>query len=86
VEHKRDVVILLGFDYPPGARLQHHRAPSGKVLSGGGLETPCSGPSASSAPRATSKRAVTDDYCDGSRDTGSRMDEVIFEEFKGTAI
>ncbi len=26
VEHKRDVVILLDFDHPPGPRLQHRRA------------------------------------------------------------
>ena len=36
VEHKRDVVILLEFDHPAGARLQHRRAvSSGKVLTGG---------------------------------------------------
>ena len=30
VEHKRDVVILLGFDHPPGPRLQHRGAVIGQ--------------------------------------------------------
>ena len=47
--------------------------------------TPCRGPSASSARPATSRRAGRlTIIATALIDTGSRMDEVIFEEFKGT--
>jgi transcription termination factor Rho len=46
--------------------------------------TPCSVRSASLAPPATSKRAgPLTIIATALIDTGSRMDEVIFEEFKG---
>ena len=45
----------------------------------------CSGRSASSAPRATSRRAAAlTILATALIDTGSRMDDVIYEEFKGT--
>jgi transcription termination factor Rho len=41
-------------------------------------------PSASSAPRAASTAAALTIIATALIETGSRMDEVIFEEFKGT--
>ena len=58
VEHGKDVVILLD-SITRLARAYNTVAPtSGKILSGGVDATRCSAPSASSAPRATSKRAA----------------------------
>jgi transcription termination factor Rho len=45
-------------DHAPGARLQHHRAALGKVLSGGVDSNALQRPSASSARRATSRKAA----------------------------
>ncbi len=85
VEHKRDVVILLDSITRLARAYNTVVPPSGKVLSGASIRTPCSVPSASSAPRATSKRAVRlTIIATALIDTGSRMDDVIFEEFKGT--
>jgi transcription termination factor Rho len=58
VEHKRDVVILLD-SITRLARAYNTVVPSsGKVLTGGVDATPWSGRSASSAPRATSRKAA----------------------------
>ena len=85
VEHKKDVVILLD-SITRLARAHNAVAPqSGKILSGGvdakGLEKP-------------KKFFGSARYIEGGGsltiiataliETGSRMDEVIFEEFKGT--
>ena len=49
------------------------------------MPTLCSGPSGSLARRGTSKKAARlTIIATALIDTGSRMDEVIFEEFKGT--
>ena len=85
VEHKRDVVILLDSLTRLGRAYNAVTPPSGKVLSGGIDANALQRPGGSLRRRATWKRA------DRSRlspprliDTGSRMDDVIFEEFKGT--
>ena len=86
VEHKRDVVILLDSITRLGPRLQHRRALIGQGADGRRrCQRVAAARNASSAPRATSRKAARSP---SSRprliDTGSRMDEVIFEEFKGT--
>ena len=49
------------------------------------MRTRCSGPSVSSARPATSRKAASlTIIATALIETGSRMDEVIFEEFKGT--
>ena len=58
VEHKRDVVILLDSITRLARAYNAVVPPSGKVLSGGVDATRCSGPSASSAPPATSRTAA----------------------------
>jgi transcription termination factor Rho len=77
VEHKRDVVILLD-SLTRFARAHNAIIPSsGKVLSGG-LDA-----NALQRPRrffATARTIMATAIVD----TGSRMDDVIFEEFKGT--
>jgi transcription termination factor Rho len=58
VEHKKDVVILLD-SITRLARAYNTVVPaSGKVLTAASTPTPCSGRSASSAPRGTSRRAA----------------------------
>ena len=85
VEHKRDVVILLDSHHPPGARLQHVVPSSGKVLTGGVDATRCSGPKRFfGAARNIEEGGSLTIIATALIDTGSRMDEVIFEEFKGT--
>ena len=85
VEHKRDVVILLD-SITRLARAYNTVVPSsGKVLDRWGG---CQCPAASEAflrggPQYRGRR-IADHYCTALIDTGSRMDEVIFEEFKGT--
>ena len=86
VEHGRDVVILLDSIYAPRSRLQHR----GAVIRQGAdrrcrRQRAAAAKASSSAPRATSRRAVRFTIIATALvDTGSRMDEVIFEEFKGT--
>ncbi len=85
VEHKRDVVILLD-SITRLARAHNTVAPtSGKTLSGG-LD-------ANAMQRPKRFFGAARNFEDGGSltiiataliDTGSRMDEVIFEEFKGT--
>ena len=85
VEHKRDVVILLDFDHPPGARLQHGGAVSGKVLTGGVDANALQRPKRFfGAARNIEEGGSLTIIATALIDTGSRMDEVIFEEFKGT--
>ena len=85
VEHKRDVVILLDSLTRLGRAYNAVTPPSGKVLSGG--------IDANALQRPRRFFAAARNIEDGGSltiiataliDTGSRMDDVIFEEFKGT--
>jgi transcription termination factor Rho len=85
VEHGRDVVILLD-SITRLARAYNTIAPqSGKILSGGvdakGLEKP---KRFFGAARNIEGGGSLTIVATALIDTGSRMDEVIFEEFKGT--
>src|SRR3989338_10013748 len=85
VEHKKDVVILLDSITRLARAYNAVIPPSGKVLSGG-LDS-----NALQRPKRFFGGARNIEY-GGSLtiiatalvDTGSRMDDVIFEEFKGT--
>ena len=85
VEHKRDVVILLDSITRLGRAYNTVVPSSGKVLTGG--------VDANALQRPTRFFGAARNIEDGGSltiistaliDTGSRMDEVIFEEFKGT--
>src|SRR5216110_618401 len=85
VEHKRDVVILL--DSITRLARAHNAVvpPSGKVLSGGVDSNALQRPkrffgSARNVEEGGSLTIIATALID----TGSRMDDVIFEEFKGT--
>jgi transcription termination factor Rho len=85
VEHKKDVVILLD-SITRLARAHNAVAPhSGKILSGGvdakGLEKP---KKFFGAARNIEGGGSLTIIATALIETGSRMDEVIFEEFKGT--
>ena len=85
VEHKRDVVILL--DSITRLARAHNavvppRARSFRAVS---IQTLCSVRNDFSVRRETSKKAeALTIIATALIDTGSRMDDVIFEEFKGT--
>ncbi len=85
VEHKRDVVILLD-SITRLARAYNTVVPSsGKVLTGGVDANALQRPKRFfGAARNIEGRRVADHHRDGADRHGSRMDEVIFEEFKGT--
>ena len=84
VEHGKDVDILLD-SITRLARAYNQTVPtSGKILREAWTRTPCTNPSASSARLGISSREVPSRSSRHPIDTGSRMDEVIFEEFKGT--
>src|SRR6266576_3401602 len=85
VEHKRDVVVLLDSITRLARAYNAVTPPSGKVLSGG--------IDANALPRPRRFFAAARNVEEGGSltiiasalvDTGSRMDDVIFEEFKGT--
>jgi transcription termination factor Rho len=85
VEHKKDVVILLDSITRLARAYNTVQPPSGKVLSGG-LDA-----NALQRPKRIfgSARNIEDGgsltiIATALVDTGSRMDDVIFEEFKGT--
>jgi len=85
VEHKQDVVILLDSITRLGRAYNTVVASSGKVLTGGvdanALQRPrrfCG------AARNIAEGGSLSIIATALIDTGSRMDEVIFEEFKGT--
>jgi transcription termination factor Rho len=85
VEHKRDVVILLD-SITRLARAYNAVAPhSGKILSGGVDSNALHKPKRffGSARNVEEGGSITI-IATALVDTGSRMDEVIFEEFKGT--
>src|ERR1700739_3164487 len=85
VEHKRDVVILLDSITRLARAYNTIVPPSGKVLSGGVDSNALQRPkrffgSARNIEEGGSLTIIATALVD----TGSRMDEVIFEEFKGT--
>ena len=85
VEHKRDVVILL--DSITRLARAHNTVvpPSGKVLSGGVDSNALQKPKRFfGAARNIEEGGSLTIIATALVDTGSRMDEVIFEEFKGT--
>jgi transcription termination factor Rho len=85
VEHKRDVVILLD-SITRLARAYNTVVPSsGKVLTGGVDANALQRPKRFfGAARNIEEGGSLTIIATGLVDTGSRMDEVIFEEFKGT--
>ncbi len=85
VEHKKDVVILLD-SITRLARAYNQVVPtSGKVLSGGVDSNALQKPKRFfGAARNTEEGGSLTILATALIDTGSRMDEVIFEEFKGT--
>jgi transcription termination factor Rho len=85
VEHKRDVVILLD-SITRLARAYNTVVPhSGKILSGGVDANALHKPKRFfGAARAVEEGGSLTVIATALVDTGSRMDEVIFEEFKGT--
>ncbi len=85
VEHKRDVVILLD-SITRLARAYNTVVPhSGKILSGGVDSNALHKPKRFfGAARAVEEGGSLTVIATSLIETGSRMDEVIFEEFKGT--
>ena len=85
VEHKRDVVILLD-SITRLARAYNTVVPhSGKILSGGVVSNALHKPKRFfGAARNIEEGGSLTIIATSLVDTGSRMDEVIFEEFKGT--
>jgi len=85
VEHKKDVVVLLD-SITRLARAYNSVIPhSGKVLSGGVDSNALQKPKRFfGAARAIEEGGSLTIIATALVDTGSRMDEVIFEEFKGT--
>jgi len=85
VEHKRDVVILLDSITRLGRAHNTIIPSSGKILSGGVDSNALQRPKRFfGAARALEEGGSLTIIATALVDTGSRMDEVIFEEFKGT--
>src|SRR3974377_1139726 len=85
VEHKRDVVILLDSITRLARAYNTIVPPSGKVLSGGVDSNALQRPKGFfRAARNIEEGGALTIIATALVDTGSRMDEVIFEEFKGT--
>jgi len=85
VEHKRDVVILLDSITRLGRAYNAVTPPSGKVLSGGIDANALQRPRRFfAAARYVEEGGSLTIMATALIDTGSRMDDVIFEEFKGT--
>lgn len=85
VEHKRDVVILLDSITRLARAYNTVVPPSGKVLSGGVDSNALHKPKRFfGAARNIEEGGSLTIIGTALVDTGSRMDEVIFEEFKGT--
>jgi transcription termination factor Rho len=85
VEHKRDVVILLDSITRLARAYNTVVPPSGKVLSGGVDSNALHKPKRFfGAARNIEEGGSLTILATALIDTGSRMDEVIFEEFKGT--
>jgi transcription termination factor Rho len=85
VEHGKDVVLLLD-SITRLARAHNTEAPSGGKLLSGGLDTNAMQKPKRffGAARQTEEGGSLTILATALIDTGSRMDEVIFEEFKGT--
>ena len=85
VEHKQDVVILLDSITRLGRAYNSVQPASGKILSGGvdsnALERP---KRFFGAARNLEEGGSLTILATALVDTGSKMDEVIYEEFKGT--
>jgi transcription termination factor Rho len=85
VEHKRDVVILLDSVTRLGRAYNTTVPSSGKVLTGGVDANALQRPKRFfGAARNIEEGGSLTIIATALIDTGSRMDEVIFEEFKGT--
>src|SRR2546425_4052573 len=85
VEHGRDVVILLDSITRLARAYNSVVPPSGKILSGGVDSNALRGPKKFfGAARNIEDGGSLTIIGTALVDTGSRMDEVIFEEFKGT--
>jgi transcription termination factor Rho len=85
VEHKRDVVILLDSITRLARAYNAIVPPSGKVLSGGVDSNALQRPKRFfGAARNLEEGGSLTILATALIDTGSRMDDVIFEEFKGT--
>ncbi|PIE75044.1 MAG: transcription termination factor Rho [Deltaproteobacteria bacterium] len=85
VEHKQDVVILLDSITRLARAYNSVIPPSGKVLSGGVDSNALHRPKRFfGAARNVEEGGSLTIIATALIDTGSRMDEVIFEEFKGT--
>ncbi|ACL06885.1 transcription termination factor Rho [Desulfatibacillum aliphaticivorans] len=85
VEHKKDVVILLDSITRLARAYNTVVPPSGKILSGGVDSNALHRPKRFfGAARNVEEGGSLTIIATALIDTGSRMDEVIFEEFKGT--
>jgi transcription termination factor Rho len=85
VEHKKDVVILLDSITRLARAYNTVVPPSGKILSGGVDSNALHKPKRFfGAARNIEDGGSLTIIATALIDTGSRMDEVIFEEFKGT--
>jgi len=85
VEHKKDVVILLDSITRLARAYNSVVPPSGKILSGGVDSNALHKPKRFfGAARNIEEGGSLTIVATALVDTGSRMDEVIFEEFKGT--
>ncbi len=85
VEHKKDVVILLDSITRLARAYNTVVPPSGKILSGGVDSNALHKPKRFfGAARNVEEGGSLTIVATALVDTGSRMDEVIFEEFKGT--
>jgi transcription termination factor Rho len=85
VEHKRDVVILLDSITRLARAYNSIQPPSGKVLSGGVDSNALQRPKRFfGAARNIEDGGSLTIIATALVETGSRMDDVIFEEFKGT--
>ena len=85
VEHKRDVVILLDSVTRLARAYNTIVPPSGKILSGGVDSNALQRPKRFfGAARNIEEGGSLTIIATALIDTGSRMDDVVFEEFKGT--
>ncbi len=85
VEHKKDVIILLDSITRLARAYNAVMPPSGKILSGGVDSNALQRPKRFfGAARNIEEGGSLTIIATALIDTGSRMDEVIFEEFKGT--
>ena len=85
VEHKRDVVILLDSVTRLARAYNTIVPPSGKILSGGVDSNALQRPKRFfGAARNIEEGGSLTIIATALVDTGSRMDDVVFEEFKGT--